>query len=327
MCLEPQISPGTTLLSESRPRHQRLGAPPLQVLCAVVAMAVGLALCGALVYRSGLRLGDWLAVLRGVDLRWAGIALGGMAVNLVLAAQKWRRVEACLAGNAPGLHYAVGITAIGWGLGQFLPVPVAAAMVRGLGNRAASRSARHGALASAWEQLFDLAAALLLAAPAVAALMHCSASAVTAGLAIAILIGEAGAVGIPRLLGRLTRMEAKLSSPSLCRFLWRVSLIRTAVLMVVTVVIAQAMRAEIPHYSIAEAVPPVIVAGVLSFVPAGIGVNEVSFVGLLGVAGVAAPVATGFALVNRLVQLAIALLLALGGTAMVGLAASSRNNP
>lgn len=297
------------------------------MLFAVIAMAVGLALCGALVYRSGRGVGDWLALVRAVDLRWAGIALAGMAVNLVLAAQKWRRVEGCLAGKAPELRYAVGVTAIGWGLGQFLPVPVAAAMVRGLANRVASRSARHGALASAWEQLFDLAAAILLAAPATAALMHCRASGVVAGLAVAILIGEVGAVWIPRVLGRVTRIEAELISPSLCRFLWRLSLLRTAVLMVVTVVIAQAMRAGIPHYLIAEAVPPVIVAGVLSFVPAGIGVNEVSFVGLLGMAGVAASIATGFALVNRMLQLAIALLLALGGVVMVGLAASSRNDP
>jgi len=327
MCLEPRISPGTTLLTESRPGKYRPGVPPLQVLCAVVAMAVGLGLCGALVYRNGRGLGDWLAVLRGVDLRWAGIALAGMAVNLVLAAQKWRRVEACLAGNAPRFRYAVGVTAIGWGLGQFLPVPIAAAVVRGFANRVASRSARHGAIASAWEQLFDLAAAVLLAGPAIAAMLHGSTSGVFAGWVVAILVGEIGAVWIPRLLGHWTRIEATLSSPSLCRFLWRVSLVRTAILMAVTVVIGQAMGAEIPHYLIAEAVPPVIVAGVLSFVPAGIGVNEVSFVGLLGMAGVAASIATGFALVNRVLQLAIALLLALGGVVIVGLAARSRNDP
>ena len=305
------------MLIESDRRKRILGVPLPHLFLGVTAMALGLALCAAIIHHSGQGVVHWLGALRELDPRWAMVVLAGMAVNLVLAAKKWQRVEACLASFPPSSNYAVSITAIGWGVGQFLPVPVAAAAVRGLGNRLCSRSGRHGMLASVWEQLFDLAAAVLLTVPALIALMHGSLAVVVAVTTLAIVFGELAAVRIPGLLIRVARMNLALGAPSLCRFLWRLSLLRTIILMAVTVVVARAMAAEIRPELIAASVPPVILAGVLSCVPAGIGVNELSFVSLLGLAGVGSPAATAFALVNRGLQLIIALVLALAGAVAI----------
>jgi hypothetical protein len=308
---------GTTLLTESQSRTRIAGVPLLQVVFGGAAMVFGLALCGLLVHWSGQGIGHWFSLVRGVELPWAGVALAGMAVNLMLAAQKWRRVEACLSGTSPSYRYAVGVTAIGQGLGQFLPTPIASVIARGLGNRASKRSGRHGAFASAWEQLFDLGAAALLTGPALVALARGSEAALFVGLVAAAVVGESGAVVLPRLVVRLARMEPVLATPALCRLLWRLSFVRVGVLMLVTIAIGQAMKAPITPWQIAAAVPPVILAAVLSFVPAGLGVNELSFVGLFGMAGVALPLSTAFALVNRVVQVLIAALLGLAGCALL----------
>jgi len=92
---------------------------------------------------------------------------------------------------------------------------------------------------------------------------------------------------------------------------------RVLVLMGVTVAIGQAFALNIHPWELADAVPAVQLASVLSFIPAGLGVNELTFVGLLGAAGTAVSTAAAFALLNRTLQACIAAALAICGCALL----------
>lgn len=282
-----------------------------------IGIGVGIVTCVAVLHFSGHGLGYYVTALRRVNLRLALVAGLGMAVSSMLGARKWQRVEACLSESSHTFLHACAATVIGMGLGQLLPTSVSSALVRGLGNRVMKRSGRHGALASAWEQLFDLAAAGLLAGPCVAALVFGRARIAVVALAVALIAGEACCVPVARWVVRLARMNANLAAPRLTRFLWRMSLMRVLILMGVTVVIGQAFALIIPAWQLAAAVPAVQLASVLSFIPAGLGVNELTFVGLLGAAGTPVPVAAAFALLNRTLQTCIAAALAICGCALL----------
>ncbi|HZT05374.1 MAG TPA: lysylphosphatidylglycerol synthase transmembrane domain-containing protein [Steroidobacteraceae bacterium] len=282
-----------------------------------IGIAIGLALCVALLHLSGHGIDYVMAGLRRVDPKLAVAAGLAMAMNYMLGAKKWQRVEASLSGSSHTFVHACAATAIGMGVGQLLPTVVSSALVRGLGNRAVRRSARYGAIASGWEQLFDLAVAGLLVGPSVAALVFGHIRLALAASAAALLAGETCCVGAARLMVRLARLNANLATPSLSKFLWRVSLMRIVVLMTVTAMIGRAFALNIPPWELATAVPAVVLASVLSFIPAGLGVNELTFVGLLGSAGTPVPVAAAFALLNRTLQVCIASVLAVGGCALI----------
>jgi hypothetical protein len=241
----------------------------------------------------------------------------GMAVNYALAAKKWQRVEACLSGSSHTFIHAWAATAIGAGVGQLLPTVVSNALVRGLGNRVVRRSGRYGAIASGWEQLFDLASAGLLGGPCIAVLLLGQVRLALLAAAVALIAGELWCVGAARLVVRLARLNVDLATPRLSRFLWRMSVLRIVILMAVTGIISRAFALNIPPWELAAAVPAVVLASVLSFIPAGLGVNELTFVGLLGSAGTPVPVAAVFALLNRTLQVCIAVVLAICGCALV----------
>jgi len=132
-----------------------------------------------------------------------------------------------------------------------------------------------------------------------------------------LIIGESCAVAVPRLIIKFARISPAIAAPALCKFLWRLSLMRTMILILVSVGIGRAANADIHEFLIAAAVPPIILAATLSFVPAGIGVNELSFVGLLALGGVPMSASASFALVNRALQMGIALLLGIFGLVML----------
>ena len=281
-----------------------------------LGIAVGLAMCVALLRLSGHGVDYWMAALRRVNPPLALAAGLGMAMNYMLAAKKWQRVEACLSGSTHTFVQACAATAIGAGVGQLLPTAVSSALVRGLGNRAVRRSGRHGAIASGWEQLFDLAAAGLLAGPCVGALLLGHIGLAVVASAVALLAGDLCCVGAARMIVRLARMNTSLAAPGLSKFLWRVSVMRLVILMAVTVLIGRAFALNILPWELATAVPAVVLASVLSFIPAGLGINELTFVGLLGSAGTPVSMAAAFALLNRTLQVCIAAVLAICGCAL-----------
>ena len=314
--VNPGVRP-TEPMATSQSRAEIRGDTRWRLALGGIGIVIGLALCVALLHLSGHGVDYVMAALRRVNPRLAVAAGLAMAVNYMLAAKKWQRVEASLSGSPHTFVHASAATAIGMGVGQLLPTVVSSALVRGLGNRVVRRSGRYGAIASGWEQLFDLAVAGLLVGPCVAALVFGYIRLAVAASAAALLAGEACCVGAARLTVRLARLNANLAMPSLCKFLWRVSLVRMVVLMIVTVMIGRAFALNIPPWELATAVPAVVLASALSFIPAGLGVNELTFVGLLGSAGTPVPVAAAFALLNRTLQVCIASVLAVCGCALI----------
>jgi uncharacterized membrane protein YbhN (UPF0104 family) len=282
-----------------------------------IGIAVGLAMCVTLLRLSGHGLDYLMAALRRVNPSLAVGAGLGMAINYMLAAKKWQRVEACLSGSSHTFAHAWSATAIGMGVGQILPTVVSSALVRGLGNRVARHSGRHGAIASGWEQLFDLAAAAVLAGPCSAVLLLGHRELALVAAAVALIAGELCCVRAARCLVRLARLNTSLATPGLSRLLWRMSVVRIVILMAVTVVISHAFALNIRSWELAAAVPTVVLASVLSFIPAGLGVNELTFVGLLGSAGTPVPIGAAFALLNRTLQVCIACALAICGCALI----------
>lgn len=282
-----------------------------------LGITVGLSMCVVLLRLSGNGAEYLMAAVRRMNSPLAVAAGLGMALNYTLAAKKWQRVEACLSGSSHTFVQAWAATAIGTGVGQLLPTVVSNALIRGLGNRVARRSGRHGAIASGWEQLFDLAAAVILAGPCIAALLLNHMGLALIAAAVALVAGELSCVRASQLIVRLAKLDTNLATPRLSSFLWRMSVVRIIILMAVTVVISRAFALNIRPWELAAAVPAVVLASVLSFIPAGLGVNELTFVGLLGSAGTPVSLAAAFALLNRTLQVCIAAALAICGCALV----------
>jgi uncharacterized membrane protein YbhN (UPF0104 family) len=96
-------------------------------------------------------------------------------------------------------------------------------------------------------------------------------------------------------------LDEALLTPALSRALYRLSLVRYGLLTVITCAAGAAAGVEIPPATIAAVIPLVAAAAVLSFLPAGLGVNEWTFTHLLGLWGVQAEAAVEFAIANRLI--------------------------
>jgi uncharacterized membrane protein YbhN (UPF0104 family) len=290
----------------------------LQILLAAVASVAGPVLLWAWLGWVHVTWSEVAQLLQGLN-PWLLVLVGLCAAcNLVLAAEKWRRVEASLSGRAPLRRQAIVFSAVGTALGQFLPTPFANALIRGGGNHMHFREGgRRGALASVWEQLFDLGVVAVLLPAAIWALSARRAeiyviAAPLCALAADPLVGLA----LPR-LGRLLRLPPALIGRALCQTLYRISLVRFAVLTLMTAAVVVAMASPIPMSALATSIPPVAASAVVSLLPSGLGVNEWSFLFILGVFGVPGAVVASFALVNRIVVALVSLALGVAGLAFL----------
>jgi hypothetical protein len=225
-----------------------------------------------------------------------------VALSTAAGAEKWRLVEGHLSGRYPTRRHAFGLSALGSALGQFMPAPVASALVRGGGTHLLTGAGgRRGALSSVWEQVFDIGVIVMATVPALIALRLGDFRAFLLGAPVLAAVGD-------RLIGKSTRFVGRilpgLAGPlldaSLSQKLYRLSLIKFLALIGMTLGVADAIGSSIPPLPLAAAIPPVAVAGTLSFVPAGLGVNEWSFVFVLGLSGIAQHTVATFALMNRL---------------------------
>ena len=261
---------------------------------------------------SGAELGRTLRNLRPLPLL---VILAATALSMAAGAEKWRLVEGHLCGRYPTRRQSFGLSALGSALGQFMPAPVASALVRGGGAHLLTGSGgRRGALSSAWEQLFDIGVICMAAVPALIALRLGDFRIFLFGAPVLAAVGD-------RLIGVSTRLAHRflpaiarpLLDPSLSLKLYRLSLIKFLALIGMTLGVASAIGSSIPPLPLAAAIPPVAIAGTASFVPAGLGVNEWSFVFFLGLSGIAQHPIAAFALMNRLLVGSFSILLGLVG--------------
>ena len=247
-----------------------------------------------------------------------------MGFNSFLAGEKWRLVVLHVdhdAGRTIPRPLYFALSAIGVALGQVLPVQVSTALSRWLWSRAYGGFAvARGVGATVFEQLFDLLVVGFLALASVAVIATGSgAFAWFTGAILAILAGfalcgsaAALAAGLSRLAGPKWRTRGRagqflasagtsqLLNPGVTRWLFILSVLRFAVLVLVAAVSADAVALEIPLWHLAAAYPFGIFATALALTPGGIGIGEWSLVSALVAVGTPLQIGAQWAIACRI---------------------------
>lgn len=271
------------------------------VALAVVTVVAGLLLLWWFTRSTGLGAAEVLHRFSSVKPGPLMLVLVATAASAALGGEKWRLAEGALSGRRPTRRQAIALSAMGTALGQVMPAPIASALVRGVGVRIRhGGGGRRGALASVWEQLFDIAVFVLFLGPAAAAVLTQDwrffvLGAPIVAVLVDCLVGPGADLGRRYLPGAATLLDTRL-----CLSLYRLSLLRFVLLTVSILGVAATIRSSIPPVALAAAIPPVGVATVLSFVPAGLGVSEWTYVVVLSLSGVAKLESAAFALMTRL---------------------------
>ncbi|HEY3798517.1 MAG TPA: lysylphosphatidylglycerol synthase domain-containing protein [Caulobacteraceae bacterium] len=283
-----------------------------------VMIVVGAGLLWLFLRLTGIDAADLSRAVRALRPLPLVVILASTVLSTAAGSEKWRLVEGRLAHAAPTRRYAFGLTAVGAALGMFMPAPVASALVRGGGaHLLTGAGGRRGAFSSAWEQLFDIGVIALAAIPALVALQ-------LGDFRVFLFGAPVLAVLCDRLVGVATRIARRvlpaaagpLLDPALTLKLYRLSLVKFVALVGMTLGVAAAIQSTIPPLTLAAAIPPVAIAGTLSFVPAGLGVNEWTFVVILGLSGIAAHTVATFAVMNRLLVGGMSIALGLASAAL-----------
>jgi hypothetical protein len=260
------------------------------------------------------------------------------ALYNLIGAEKWRLIDRNLqaAGSramSRPLYFA--FTAIGTGLGQIMPVQASLLLSRSIGAHLhGGRGLVRGGSAVALDQLFDILVAAGLGLSSTVILT-------AGGGAVAWTVIAAGmAVVVGALYGRLVawlaRGAAALSqrvggrmggwcaavavspvlTPGIGRRLLVFSAARFLVLVLIGAASAQATGAEVAAWQLAVSIPFAIFANALAITPGGLGVNEWTMCTVLVSLGVSFQTAAQWALVNRLLVAAAAVLCGVAGAAV-----------
>jgi len=297
------------------------------------SVVLALALLVALVIGAQVDLKGVLRLLADVRPLPVLALIALTALHALLAAEKWRLVEGRLTrGTALPRRLCFAFTAIGMAAGQVLPMQVATALTRSLGARIVTGSgAMRGALATVFEQMFDVIVAVLCGLVSLACLwrgdLRWWAGGAAAVLVVCMLTAgpAAAAAGAAtawlamlrsRWAARLAQLGRALTGcglfdATLARRLFVLSVLRMVVLWLMAVATTQSVGLDISLLQLAAALPLVVVASALALTPANIGINEWTFAAAFTAFGADFEVAAQWALVNR-VLVAVAAL-AVGG--------------
>ena len=238
-----------------------------------------------------------------------------------LAARKWVLILRHLPGNGSALPQgdAVAATAIGTLAGQVLPIQIVTPLVRAWAVRRHNIPATRAIGTSLFEQVFEVVVLAAMAALSVLILSLNVAAAVAAGaaLALAVLIsilirpGLRLAALILSWIGRhlLQRIMAPMAEafsraaeypPQIIGIVTGLSFVRYFLLLGVSLLVIWRMSPETALISLALAYPLILLVVSLPFIPAGLGLVEVTWVGVLTTAGLPVAEAAAIAIVTRI---------------------------
>lgn len=261
-----------------------------------------------------------------------------LAFNNFLSGEKWRFIARRLqqdgsAGMPRFLYFS--FTSIGVGLGQFVPAQLSLVLSRSLGAHLyGGRALVRGATATVFDYFFDL---LVAACVALSSLLIVLLGGGEAGWALlVVVIGVAGfllwgvvasiSAAAARLIarrfgGRIAGVcEAVAGSPLLApdvgRRLLAISGLRFLVLVTMSVISAKAIGADLGVWQLAAALPFAVLANALALTPGGLGVTEWAASTVLFALGTSFQASVQWALVNRVLLAAAAVLLGLAGLAV-----------
>ncbi|HKM60922.1 MAG TPA: lysylphosphatidylglycerol synthase domain-containing protein, partial [Acidisphaera sp.] len=239
-----------------------------------------------------------------------------------------------------GTYFAC--TAFGLLTGQLLPPSVGAAAARSAGVKLLGGTIVQATSATAFEQVFDAALACWCAAATLATIaLHLAPAAWLLATAVACALGVLSTLLATRRLstllvrddpgagpasrfGRLRQWVAArvswqaLLDPALTWRLVALSACRYGALIVSAYAAALAGDLPVALWQVAAVMPLAVLTVLVSFVPAGLGVNEWTFASALTVLGVPFATAAEFALLNRFLNvLGAVAIAALGGAVLV----------
>jgi len=269
-----------------------------------------------------------------------------LCINSFLGGEKWRIVVLQVdppTGRALPRSLYFALSAVGVGLGQLLPAQVSMALCRWLGSRAfGGRPVMRGIGATLIEQLFDVVAAALIALPTIVVLVSGAGARAWAAMAVAAAIagwllcgvGEGLVASIARLAAQvdatwrggtmLSRLAASgVVAAAVTRPLLLLSLLRIAVLTLISAVSAAAVGLDIPFWQLGAAFPFGMFGTALSLTPGGIGASEWGLVSVLAGLGTPMQMAVQWAIACRLLVMFAAVIGAVVGV----LLAVSRQHP
>ncbi len=265
--------------------------------------------------------------------------------------EKWRTIDAAWrrpSDLVPSRTTSYALTSVGLAIGIVLPLQLAMATARTLGTYFHGGALKRGTGGTLLEQGFDVYTVCFLAAASAMTWYRRGGAktwAICASISIVLaLLAVEPAVRITRWLAG--RWEAPTGGPfsrrllsvwellhsgilhaSLARRLVVLSVLRTGVVVLMSIQTAEAVGLNIPFWRMAAAIPFVSVATIVVLTPGGLGLNDLAGAGALRIFGT--PFATGaqWVLANRVLVSASYLLLAACAAGVLGVegrAAGSR---
>ena len=265
--------------------------------------------------------------LRAVSwIAFTKLVLLNCLLNL-LSTEKWRRIDDTLrrsTDSVPSRAHSFAFTSAGVVLGIFLPVQFAVATTRTLGTYVHGGALRRGTAGTLYEQSFDFVTACLLAVVSgltwfrggggwtwtiSAASLLCLALLVVGPsvrlirrLAAKYLMGTDAPQGrVAAILHGLSDfLHSDLLNTGLVRRLLGLSVARFAVIVLMSAQTAEAIGLSIPIWSMAAAMPFVMLISVVALTPGAIGMSEFTAASALSLFGTTFNVAASWTLANRI---------------------------
>jgi hypothetical protein len=310
-----------------------------------LSTAVGVILLGYLLARADLDVAATARLILSLRAEALAEVTLLLALNGFLAAEKWRLIDRHLGepGRAqmPRLLY-FAFTSIGVGLGQIVPAQLSLAFCRSIGAHFyGGRGLMRGATGTLFDQFFDILVALLFGLASVVVLLtgggamtwvFCAVVISVAGwleygAAARLVTGAArslGCRGSGRFYGYCASLgHSPLFAPGIGRRLFAITTLRFAILVLVSIVAANAAGVDVPAWHLSASLPFAIVAGALAITPGGLGVIEWTASSALFAFGTPFQVSAQWAIVNRLL---VALAAGLCGVAGLLIAAAARSS-
>lgn len=298
---------------------------PARSFWLVLWMAGGLGLIYLMLRYLGVSLVEVLAALREAPI-WMYVSVTVLTfANQIVGALKWRTAARWLATEKkePSLFQMVETTSVGSFFGQIIPPQISAVMARWIIAQPEERRGGWAVKSTIFEQMFDL---LVLVCAGLAGLsmfmLHVSGAAAVGVVLLSLVVGLAGLriglgvgwrlclaaarlpIGQALLLNAADSFAHAYAAPrrvSVKLSLW--SLLRLLLLALRAVVIAVVFAPAASPLLVAAGYPAVGLIAALPITPAGLGVMEWSWSGVLIASGAAAPNAAIAALGLRLVSL------------------------
>ena len=271
-----------------------------------------------------------VSVLNFVEL----MLLNGLLI--ALSTLKWRITDSVLrhpSDAVPSKMTAFFVSSTGMALGLILPVQLGMTTARTIGTRAYGRTLKRGTAGTVFEQSFDLVVVFALAgASAITWLLHadgwvwlaCAVPLIGVALLTVkpvVRLAQSLARRVPDLAGRprpgwiperpyrwserllrgLSELQhSGLLNSRLARLLLLLSIVRYGVVILMAGQTARAIGAEIPLWQMGAMAPFATVANLVGITPGAIGVNELTSAAALSLFGTRFPIASQWALANRI---------------------------